>query len=196
MTISRRAAIQLLGMAALPSLARAGGAKDTWAAMAHARAASTPPALFRAQERALVSAVADLILPRTDTLGALDVGVPEFVEVITAEWMTEAERTEFRAGLAAMDLHALEAQGHAWPALDAVQRAKEMQWLDSATDPSLPARRGYRRLRGFVLHGYLTSERVQKAVLKTQIIPGRYEGCAPMPAAKLPPQDQHLSHHE
>lgn len=167
-----------------------------WAATAHARASSAPPALFRADERALVSAVADLILPRTDTLGALDVGVPAFIEVIIADWMTDAERREFRAGLVAMDLHAVETQGHAWPALDPEQRAQEMEWLDDASDPSLPARSGYRRLRGFVLHGYLTSERVQKSVLKTQIIPGRFEGCVPMPATTLPPQDLHLSHHE
>jgi len=194
MTLTRRAALHVLGMTALPSLARA-AASGAWAERAHARAAAAPPDHFQPDERALVSAVADLILPRTDTPGALDVGVPAFVEVIAADWMTEDERTEFRGGLAAMDLHALEAHGRAWPALDPVEAAQEMRWLDSATDASLPARRGYRRLRGFVLHGYLTSERVQKEVLRVEIMPGRYEGCAPMPFT-LPPQDQHRAHHE
>jgi hypothetical protein len=181
-------------MAALPSVARA-TAPDTWAGRAHARAAAASPGLFQPDERALVAAVADLILPRTDTPGALDVRVPAFVEVITADWMTDDERAEFRGGLAAMDLHALETHGRAWPALDAVEAAQEMRWLDSATDPSIPARRGYRRLRGFVVHGYLTSERVQKEVLRTEIVPGRYQGCAPLPPS-LPPQDLHHAHHE
>lgn len=186
MTLTRRSAIQLLGLAALPSLARAGGVSGPWAEDAHARAASTPPTLFRADERALVSALADEILPRTDTPGALDAGVPAFVEVITAEWMTEEERTDFRAGLAAIDAHALETAGRTWPALVGPARSTQMAWLEDASDPSLPARRGYRRLRGYVLHGYLTSERVQREVLQTNITPGRFEGCVPM----LPPSPE------
>lgn len=180
MSLTRRTAIQLLGVAALPSMARA-ATSDAWALEAHARAAATPPTLFRADERAVVSAIADAILPRTDTPGALDVGVPAFVELLTAEWMTEDERAEFRAGLGALDLHALEAHGRTWPALDTNRRSSELGWLEDVSDPSLPARRGYRRLRGYVLHGYLTSERVQREVLKVDITPGRYFGCAPIP---------------
>lgn len=186
MSLTRRSALQLLGVAALPSLARAAGAPEGWERAAHSRAASTPPDLFRADERALVSAIADAVMPRTDTPGALDVGVPAFVEVLTAEWMTESERTEFRGGLAAVESHALEAQGRAWPALDASRRSAEIAWLENASDPGLPERRAYRRLRGYVLHGYLTSERVQKEVLRVDITPGRYFGCAPIPSP-LPP---------
>ena len=181
MSLTRRSALQLLGVAALPSLARASGASKEWALTAHARAASTPPDLFRADERALVSAIADALLPRTDTPGALDVGVPGFVEVLTADWMTDAERSEFREGLATIELHAIETAGRAWPALDGGRRSVEIAWLEEVSDPGLPARRAYRRLRGFVLHGYLTSERVQREVLKVDITPGRYFGCTPVP---------------
>jgi hypothetical protein len=37
-------------------------------------------------------------------------------------------------------------------------------------------------VKGLVIHGYFTSERVQRDVLKTEIMPGRFDGAADMPA--------------
>lgn len=183
-TLSRRALLQLAGLAALPSLARAESAPDDWDALLHEQAAQRPPTLFRADERALVAAMADAIIPRTDTPGALDVAVPAFVEFITAEWMTESERTEFREGLAALDAHAVAGYARTWPALDPVQRMGELDWAAMPLDQNLPAKRAYRRLRGHVLHGYLTSERVRREVLKINITPGRYRGDVPVAAVR------------
>ena len=179
-SLSRRALLQLAGLAALPSLARADAAPDDWDADLHAQAAQRPATLFRADERALVAAMSDAILPRTDTPGALDVGVPAFIEFITAEWMTETERTEFRAGLAALEAHAVAGYGRTWPALDPVQRMGELDWAALPMEPDHPARRAYRRLRGHALHGYLTSERVRREVLKVNITPGHYRGDVPV----------------
>ncbi|HET6680697.1 MAG TPA: gluconate 2-dehydrogenase subunit 3 family protein, partial [Gemmatimonadaceae bacterium] len=51
---------------------------------------------------ALVAAVADTIIPRTDTPGAVDVGVPAFVEaVVDASW-PEDDRATFTGGLNAL----------------------------------------------------------------------------------------------
>lgn len=183
-TLSRRALLQLAGLAALPSLARAESAPADWDESLHEQAAQRPPSLFRSDERALVAAMADAIIPRTDTPGALDVAVPAFVEFITAEWMTEAERTEFREGLAALEAHAVAGYGRTWPALDPVQRMGELDWAALPIEPNHPAKRAYRRLRGHVLHGYLTSERVRREVLKVNIAPGRYRGDVPVVAAR------------
>jgi gluconate 2-dehydrogenase gamma chain len=182
MSLSRRALLQLAGLAALPSLARAENAVDGWEEAVHARALETPPSPLRDDERALISAIADGIIPRTDTPGALDVGAVGFVEVIVAEWMTEAELIEFRGGLSAIDRHAARAHGRSWPALDAAQREVEFAFLEDTSDPALEERRAYRRLRGHVLHGYLTSERVRRDVLKVNITPGHYRGDVPVPA--------------
>jgi gluconate 2-dehydrogenase gamma chain len=179
-TLSRRTLLQLAGLGAFPTLARADAAADDWDLLLHEEAARRPPALFRADERALVAAMADAILPRTDTLGALDVAVPAFVEFITAEWMTETERTEFREGLAALEAHAVARYGRSWPSLDLAQRMAELDWAALPEEPDLPARRAYRRLRGHALHGYLTSERVRREVLKVNITPGRYRGDVPV----------------
>ena len=51
------------------------------------------------QQLALIGAVADTILPRTDTPSATDVGVPAFIDVIVSEQYTERDRNAFVAGL-------------------------------------------------------------------------------------------------
>ena len=147
-TLSRRELLALAGLAALPSLARADGLPDGWDDRLHEQAAQRPLTFFRPEERAIVAAIAEAIVPRTDTIGALDVGVPAFVEFIAQEWMTDAERAELRDGIAALEAHAVNGYGRSWPALDPVQRMGELDWAALPMEPTHPARRGYRRLRG------------------------------------------------
>lgn len=183
MSLTRRAALQVLGAAALPAVARGAQPSDDEARDFASRAASAQASLFRADERATVAAIADAVLPRTETPGALDVGVPAFVELIAAEWMTEPERAAFREGLAALDAHAVATEGRPWPALDQAAREREAAWAEGTEERELPSKSAFRRLKGLTVQGFFSSERVQKEVLRTQIIPGRYLGCAPIPAA-------------
>ncbi|MBK7906166.1 MAG: hypothetical protein IPJ78_06310 [Gemmatimonadetes bacterium] len=67
-----------------------------------------------------------------------------------------------------------------WPALGADEREREFAFLEDTRDPALEERRTYRRLRGHLLHGYLTSERVRREVLKVNITPGHYRGDVPV----------------
>jgi hypothetical protein len=41
--------------------------------------------------------------------------------------------------------------------------------------------RTFSRLKQLIVHGYFTSERVQKDVLRVAILPGDFDGSAPMP---------------
>ena len=111
---------------------------------------------------ARVAAIADTILPRTDTPSASDVGVPDFVNVIVSENYRDADRDVFVAALEQID-----------PAAIAT--------IESATDRRAEPARTYWRLKGLVIHGYFTSERVMKDVLHYQVMPGKFDGDAPMP---------------
>lgn len=110
---------------------------------------------------AKVGAIADVILPRTDTPSATDVRVPDFVNVIVSENYTDAERDAFAAGLDQLD-----------PAT--------IEQIEAATDHRAEPQRTYWRLKGLIVHGYFTSERVMKDVLKVEIMPGKFDGAAPL----------------
>lgn len=171
----RRDLLRTLALAAAAcTLPREAIAADLWARVDRTRTRTLPP-----QHRALIDAIADIILPRTDTPSATDVGVTDFVDVIAESYYTRDERTAFVDGLDAIEALAQRTGGRAFVALDSTTQTRLVQQLDSATPRTTPAERTYGRLKGLVIHGWYTSERVQREVLQTQIIPGRFEGEAP-----------------
>jgi hypothetical protein len=134
---------------------------------------------------ALVAAIADTILPRTDSPSATDVGVPQFVNVIVSENYTESDRAAFVAGLAVIDSNARSSGGASFTTLAAEGRANVITSIESLTDRRGEPARTWWRLKGLIIHGYFTSEPVMKNVLKVEIMPGHFDGSAPMPARKV-----------
>ena len=163
-TIDRRHLLRALGSAAALTLLP-GEATAAWARVASG--ARLNSALTDAQ-LARIGAIADLILPRTDTPSATDVGVPAFVDVIVSEQYSDQEREVFVANIGAIQPAGIEA-------------------IEAQTDRSQQPARTYWRLKGLIVHGYFTSERVMKDVLKVQIQPGRFDGAYPMPAKRALP---------
>lgn len=178
MSVSRRTLLQLAGVAALPRVASAGPPSAEWTAAAQARIADAPRVLAPAQ-RATLSAIADAILPRTDTPGALDVGTVDFVELLLAEWAAPEDRDRTLRGLDELEAAARARHGRDWASLDATQRNAEIAWAEERGGTS-EAQRSFRRVKGWTVHAWLTSERVQRDVLRTRIVPGEYDGCAPV----------------
>src|SRR5437879_5187327 len=99
-----RQALRLLATGAALHLAPS----KLFAALREARALVNTEAALRtldSHQNATVAAIAEMILPRTDTPGATDVGVSAFIDLILTEWYDEEERTIFLNGLADVDTH-------------------------------------------------------------------------------------------
>ena len=133
----------------------------------------------------LVRAIADTIIPRTNTPGATDVGVHKFVEVIVNEHMTEAERVAALAGLDAIDARSRTESNVAFAELSANKRSAMIDSFEQG-DRSAEPSQTYWRLKGLVVHGYFTSERVMRDVLKVTVMPGKFEGAAPVTIKRRP----------
>lgn len=177
-----KAAATAAALTLLPREARAAWAK----ALADAAPAAVPsvaqPALLSASQRATLAALADAIIPRTDTPSATDVGVLAWIDVIATDYYTDADRRALTSGLDAIDAQARAIAGQPFAAISGETLTLVMNALDTPYDRNAPAARGYSRVKGLVIHGYFTSERVQRDVLKTEIMPGRFDGAADMPA--------------
>jgi hypothetical protein len=171
--MQRRDLLRLLGTSAvLPFLPRTSEALTQFGQAVHHAAAGPLKALTPAQAR-IVGVVADAILPRTDTPGATDVGVTEFVDLIVAKWYRPDEREQFLAGLAEINRRA----GGDFLALPPADQLTLLEALDGAKGTPGSAEAEFNRLKSLTIYGYFTSEKVMKDVIREPIIPGRFQGC-------------------
>src|SRR5437667_12734658 len=94
--MNRREMLLLLaGTATLPDQLLAMGRAVHKRAHAGTLRALTP------HQNETVATIAELIIPKTDTPGARDAGVPAFIDVMLAEWVGDEERKMFTDGLEA-----------------------------------------------------------------------------------------------
>jgi len=134
-----------------------------------------------APEAASVGAIADLIIPRTDTPGALDVGVVEFIDLLLTEWYAASDRDNLLYGLGYLDGLASKDGARTFAELGPAAQAALATTLDSASDPAIPsAAATWKTLKGLTVYGYFTSKPVMQDVLKVKVWPGRWDGCVPV----------------
>jgi hypothetical protein len=175
--MDRRELLKTLGAAGALALVP----REAVAAWARVANGTRPVAGLSEAQLALVNAVADTLIPRTDTPGAVDVNVAAFVDIIVSENYSDAERTAFVAGLDLIDADAKANGGGPFVGLDANARGASIERLEGVRDRRAEPQRTYWRLKGLIVHGYFTSEQVMADVLKVQVIPGAYNGNAPHP---------------
>lgn len=146
----------------------------------HARLAGRHLRTLDARQNALVTRVAEMIIPETDTPGATSVKVNEFIDLLLTEWYPVAERDRLLAGLAAIDARAQQLRGAAFVDLAATDQAAVIESLDGVKGTHGSAEDGFTTLKGLTVYGYFTAEVVAKDVMHTKVIPGRDGGCVPV----------------
>ena len=185
--MERRDLLRVLASAAALSLIPDGKALAAWTRVSGGTGFAGRPNGLTDAQLALVRAAADTIIPRTDTPSATDVGTHDFVDVIFAEYASDEDRAKFVAGLDAIDRKAVADSGGVFADLSPEARGKVIESLESGSRDADPAQTWW-RLKGVIIHGYFTSERVMKDVLKTQIMFTDFQGAAPVAIRKRPVQ--------
>lgn len=131
-------------------------------------------------QAALATQVAELIIPATDTPGAREAGVGQFIDVIVGEWYTPAERESFLLGLADLDARSRAVFGRPFLESDERQQTAVLTGMEAearAMPPGSPPH-FFSRIKGLTISGYYTSELAFNRELGGQLIPGTYDGCA------------------
>ncbi len=143
---------------------------------------TAPSYAFSEQDVLLLDEVAETILPRTDTPGAKDAEVGQFMTVFVRDCYTQDEQAIFHSGMAQLDAAAKEQYGSGFMDLSAEQRTEFIRALD-AEAKAVAAAGGtphyFTMLKQLTLFGFFTSEVGAKEVLRYIAIPGRYDGCMP-----------------
>jgi gluconate 2-dehydrogenase gamma chain len=179
-----------LSAAALLALERVYAAGNGPAAGAN-NGAPAPPTL-NASQKATVSAVVNVMIPRTDTPGALDVGVPALIDLMLRDVYTQSDRDRYLTGLADLDAAASSETGQKFVTLESKQQlALVRKFHDAAVAEERQQRSAHAHLeRPFILMtkeltllGFFTSEVGATQVLQYVAVPGSYHGCLPLEKA-------------
>ncbi|MEL7444641.1 MAG: gluconate 2-dehydrogenase subunit 3 family protein [Pseudomonadota bacterium] len=136
---------------------------------------SAPPALDT--HTGLLSALADRIIPETDTPGAIAAGVPQYISDVFTDFFTEEQQQEFVDGLADLSASLAEESGGDFTTVDA-ERQDEALTGFLAKD-GMPGQALWQQVRDITIFGYYTSE-VATQELSFEEVPGRYDACLPL----------------
>lgn len=159
---------------------------------ADSRGSAAEPSILSVSQMAIVSGVADVMIPRTDTPGALDVGVPGFIDLMLKDVYAQADRDRYLTGLAELDTAASSEHGHNFVALELTQRvAVVRKFHDAAVSEERRLRSSHAHLqRPFILMTkeltllrFFTSQAGATQVLQYVAVPGSYHGCLPLDQA-------------
>ena len=128
---------------------------------------------------AVLDAVAETVIPRTDTPGARDAGVPAHFDAMMSAWANEATHRRFSAILDEIDGSARTSYGQKIAVLPPEQQFAVVDAYDraKATDAD------YQRFKGLIITLYYMSEPGATQELRYEHVPGVWE-----PSIKVTPE--------
>ena len=144
---------------------------------------------FTTEQRRSVVILSDLIIPPTDTPGAVAAKVPEFVEIIYADWYRNTEREIFLQGIAKLNTFCLQKDQKLFNETSEAIQVAALQAQEAIAAQYKPANGGFSfqqsfdehtpfftKIKELVVLGYYTSEVGAKQELIYLPMPGHYDG--------------------
>jgi len=189
--MNRRDVLRLLAAASLSSALPG----ELWAVGRQLQTQVAKNATLRTlnpHQNATVTAIAELIIPQTDTPGATATRVNEFIDLILTDWYAPEEKQRFLAGLKNADSRCRGLYGKDFVDCSADQQAKLLTELDEDIAAELKLRRAgthhhneeqkpqhfFYMMKQLTVVGYCTSE-AGAQVIGYEVIPSEHGGCMP-----------------
>lgn len=182
--MDRRELLRSLAGAAATSTLAGLSPQHLWAIgrRAHEDSARDVWRVLSARQGEVATAVADTIIPTTDTPGARSAGVGPFIDFMVEQTFDAEELDRFMAGLDEIDPRSLRTVGTTFLEATEAQRtdvlaemAAEAAALRSTETDAPP--HFFSTIKELTLFGYYTSEVGMTQELGWRMIPGSYDGC-------------------
>jgi len=151
--------------------------------------------IFTTIQKEKCSVLTEMIIPQTDTPGAIEAGVPHFVEMMVSDWYTDRERQIFLAGLEALDHYCKENFSKQFLQCNADQRISALEQAELDTEgykaeasdmtgggegslvpgPEDEGKPFFTKIKELTVLGYYTSEVGAKQELRYDPMPMEYK---------------------
>ena len=139
----------------------------------------------------LLSALAETIIPETDTPGAASTGVGEFILIMVRDCASRAEQNNFLDGLRDLQAYSLLNHGQKYENCSVPEQESILKHFEAAGNrlnegiigkikSRYLGRPFFRILKSYTVEGYFTSEAGATRALAYSYIPGSFHGCTDM----------------
>lgn len=129
------------------------------------------PKFLSVEEADLAGQIADRIIPPTETPGALDVGVDQYIDRMLFEVYSEEDGSSYKQGLARINSRCKDEFGKNFVKLSHEEKDSILENFESEND------RIFQLSKELTLIGYFTSEQGMKSNFEYRPIPGKYDDC-------------------
>ena len=133
------------------------------------------PQFFSEDQFALVERIVDVMIPETDTPGAIDAGVHYFIDLMMAEWASPERKTRFSAGVDELD----DRLGDDFVTASSSDQLRRLQLVDNEAH----AGEGddfFREFKRLALFGFYSSEQGATVELQYEALTPEYKACVPI----------------
>jgi len=149
------------------------------------------PEFFQEKEAKTISTLVEMILPRTDTPGALDVKVDMFIDKVVAQTYDKESQEAIRNQIAVFNAECHTTYGNDFSNLDETEKVEVLKTEEANSGKFNPGVWGttvgeqepvgfYRGLKAMAIWAYFTSEEIGEEILSYDPIPGGFEPCKPI----------------
>ena len=156
-----------------------GGATALSACNGVASVLSTSPGaagrFYSESEMALLSRISDLIIPRTDTPGAVDANVPGYLDGLMADWANAETQQAHLRSLGVLDSDLGNGVDGDFRTVSEAEAERALTELDALAFEGGADLGGYRTLKGYISRAYFASEEGALQELKWVAVPGRWD---------------------
>jgi len=143
------------------------------------------PVFFNEDQARIISELAEIILPKTDTPGAKEVGVPNFIDTIVNENYEKEDQERFIVGLTAFEEDAKKTYGDGFiycKPEDQIALVKKSLGaaIQEKKENTATKKPFILMAKELTMLGYFTSEPGATKVLQYEAVPTKYNGCIPL----------------
>jgi hypothetical protein len=135
-----------------------------------------PEVFFNEHDFVFISIISETILPTTETIGAIDAGVPHFIDLYVKNCFTETRQNNYLVLLKKYQAYLTEKSIDLLKLNDALTAQLIADEISEAVEKG-----GYRdfirQTKSMVLKGYFTNQKAIMQNLYYKAIPGTYNGC-------------------
>lgn len=130
-------------------------------------------------QKANLQSLVDTLLPKTDTLGAVDLNVHVFLDKLIANCYDEAFQHSFIGGLDALDNEARKVSNQSYADLPQLYREEVLVKMDDEKRET--EKMFFDNAKELTILGYTSSEYFLTNYTNYNMVPGGYEGCVSIP---------------